>query len=126
MIIRKLNINNQLPNGQKPSFNKLQRLVVHQDGCIRLINFEHIEYIKADSNYCHIHLINHERLLISKTLKGLLEDLDNTFIRTHKSYIANMRHMAIYNIKDSLLRMSSGAYVTVSRTNKSLVKDLMT
>lgn len=125
MIIRKLNNYNQSRNDERPSFKKLQRLVIHQDGCIRLLNFEHIEYIKADSNYCHIYLTNDERLLVSKTLKSLLEDLDNTFIRTHKSYIANMRCITAYHIKDAMLTMTSGNQLDVSRANKSMLKNLM-
>ncbi len=125
MIIRKLNNYNQSRNDERPSFKKLQRLVIHQDGCIRLLNFEHIEYIKADSNYCHIYLTNDEHLLVSKTLKSLLEDLDNTFIRTHKSYIANMRCITAYHIKDAMLTMTSGNQLDVSRANKSMLKNLM-
>lgn len=125
MIVRKLKTNQHYEVDKRQSFKQLDRLVVHLEGCIRILNFEHIEYIKADSNYSNIYLTNGEKILVSRTLKSLLAELDNTFLRTHKSYIANMRCMTAYHMKDSLITMISGDQLDVSRANKSILKRLM-
>lgn len=107
------------------SFLELKRLVVHANGCLRILNTDHIEYLKADGNYCQIHLAGGEKLLVSKTLKNIFSQLDNTFIKTHKSYIVNLRHIYSYIASEAQIKMISGAYTTVSRSNKAQVQAIL-
>lgn len=125
MIIRKLEPQTQFEFDKIPSFKSLQRLVVYLNGCIRVLKFDQIEYIKADSNYSQIYLISGKKLLVTKTLKSLLVKLDNTFIRTHKSFVVNLRSIDSYDIKNSELTMVSGDCVCVSRNVKSFLKKLL-
>ena len=125
MIVRKSSSNHLLQANQRPNLKTLKRLVIRQEGYIRLINFEQIEYIKADRNYSFIHLVGGKKILVSKTLKSIVAGLDNTFIKTHKSYIINIRHMDTYVLKDSHISMSSGDLVPVSRSNKSKIKNIL-
>ena len=107
------------------SFRELKRLVVHTQGCIRIINIDHIEYLKADSSYCHIHLIGGKKILVSKTLKTISNQLDNTFIKTHQSYIINLRHIHSYCARDAQIEMISGDHVGVSRSHKVQVQSIL-
>ena len=108
----------------RASFKELKRLVVHTNGCIRMLNTDHIEYLKADSNYCHIHLIGGEKLLVSKTMKNIASQLDHTFIKTHKSYIINLRYVHSYIARDAQIKMVSGDYVEISRSNKTQLHEI--
>ena len=108
----------------RPSFRALKRLIIHFNGCLEFINMDDIEYIQADSNYSTIHLVSGSTKTISKTLKKLMPSLDSTFIRTHKSYIVNLKHIKAYKAKDSEIQMQSNDLVYVSRVNKSLMKEI--
>ncbi|MDR0962580.1 MAG: LytTR family transcriptional regulator [Mediterranea sp.] len=51
---------------------------------------KNILYIKADENYCTIHLIDNKTLCIAITLRKLLEMLqEHNIIRIHKTYAVN-------------------------------------
>jgi DNA-binding LytR/AlgR family response regulator len=53
-----------------------------------------ILYVKAADDYCDVALIDGRTLLVTTTLARLLERLPGTFLRVHKSYAVNRRHVA--------------------------------
>lgn len=116
--------NHTATNYVRPSFKDLKRVILHTNGCIEIIEMKDIEYIKADGNYSVIHLVNGTKKIVTKTLKSIIPSLDETFIRTHKSYVVNMRYIKRYNTKDSEIQMKSDDSVHVSRTKKQLLKEL--
>lgn len=68
---------------------------------IEFVPVEEIMYLKSDSNYCHIHLVNDKSIYVSKPLKhftAMLEDFE--FIRVHQSWAINVRFIRKYSKSD--------------------------
>ena len=59
-----------------------------------MIEVNEILYLKADSNYTDIHLINGKKYTTSRILKNFEKTLSSysQFFRCHKSYIVNILH----------------------------------
>lgn len=101
------------------------KIAVFIDGCIRIIPFEIIEFVEASSNYCYLHLIDGSKILLTKTLKSILEGLNNSFLKIHKSYIVNLEHIHLYKIKENQVQMASSKIVKVSRSNKANLRAIL-
>lgn len=56
------------------------------------IHLEQLHYIKSESNYVMLHL-EHKKIMSLITLKELAEKLPPNFIRIHRSYIVNLKHL---------------------------------
>ncbi|WP_442267407.1 LytR/AlgR family response regulator transcription factor [Tenacibaculum sp. ZS6-P6] len=54
------------------------------------IKFEEIAYIKGLGNYVEIVTINKQKYIYYKSLKELIENLPNEFLRIQNSYIVNL------------------------------------
>lgn len=68
---------------------------------IELVSPSDIIYIKGDGAYSELHLLDGRKILASKNLK-MFEDnlaLHSDFIRVHKSYLINFKHL--YSINKS-------------------------
>ncbi|AWV99030.1 LytR/AlgR family response regulator transcription factor [Arcticibacterium luteifluviistationis] len=80
-------------------------------------HFDEITHFEADVNYTHIHLQNGEQHTVSCTLKRFEEMLENTsFLRIHRSYIVNPRHIKKSNRNEVL--MSDGLRLPVARRRR--------
>lgn len=78
----------------------------------KLIRSNQILYCVSDINYTHVHLVEGNEFLVSRTLKKIEEMLpDELFLRTHKSYLVNKNHVKKYMNKD-------GHYLILSRDEK--------
>ena len=53
-----------------------------------------ILYVNSDHVYLEIHTINQQRFVIRKSLTDFMDELSEDFIRIHKSYAANFRHVS--------------------------------
>lgn len=82
-----------------------------------LIPFERISHISADSNYCKIHLIDKQEILVSKTLKKIEEQLDEHFIRVHNSHVVHIKYV------EKFLKMDGGYLVMQSQTQIPISKN---
>lgn len=87
----------------------------------RLVDIDDIIHIEADSNYSVFHLINLEKIAVSKVLKDYEEILpENRFIRVHKSSIVNLKYVKEYNSKNGLqVILNNGEAIAVSRRRAS-------
>lgn len=97
----------------------VQRIALHLQEEIRLIEVDKIIRIQADNNYCIFHLED-ERIVVSKHL-GFYYDLlkDSGFLRTHQSHLINKRYIERYLKKDGgALVLSTGESVPVSRSQR--------
>lgn len=71
-----------------------QELVVKEGRALVRIFHNTILWLEADGNYTTIRLINNKRHVIRTTLSELEEQLSSgDFIRIHKSYLANKKHI---------------------------------
>ena len=86
-----------------------------------------IIYCEAKGNYAQVHLYPKSQILISKTLKKLVDMIDHPdFFRIHKSYYINMNYIVAYNRSENILELKNGMYLPVSvRKNESFVKKLV-
>ncbi len=101
--------------------NEISRLTLPSAHGYRIIDVDDILHIEADSNYSIFHLINGEKITVSKILKDYEELLpDDKFLRIHKSSIVNLRYITEYQTKNGLiLSLSNGENITVSRRRAS-------
>ena len=82
--------------------NKLNKIAVPTDNSVLFLETDHILYIKGEGSYCEIVLLNGEKIICSRYLKNFEDILShyNNFLRVHKSYIANLNYVSIYNKSD--------------------------
>ena len=76
---------------------------------------------KSDINYTEIYLEGGERMIVSKTLKEMEKQLmgNNSFIRTHKSFMVNLAHVVSFQVNTSMtIQLSNGEVATISRRRK--------
>jgi len=107
------------------SYSSINRLAISLEDCIKIIPFDKIVFIEGASNYSIIYLDDGTKITTSKTLKFIAGKLNEEFIRTHKSYIVNLRHVLVYNFRNAQIIMSSNNVVSVSRPNKSEVRRIL-
>lgn len=82
--------------------NKLNKIAVPTGNSILFLETNQILYIKGEGSYSEIVLHNGEKLLCSRYLKNFEDILSHytNFLRVHKSYIANLNHVVVYNKSD--------------------------
>ena len=74
-----------------------------------------VTFMEGEGNYTFIYTNTGKKYLVSKTLKSLAENLNQNFIRVHKSYLVNSDYVVERMEDDRTLRMSCGKEVSVSR-----------
>ncbi len=86
-----------------------------------------IIYCEAKGNYTDVHLYGKGQIMVSKTLKKVVEMIDHCdFFRIHKSFYLNMNFISSYNRSENLVELQNGKFLTVSvRKNDSFVKKLL-
>jgi len=57
------------------------------------INFDDIAYLRSAHVYIDLVLINKKEYLIRGSLSGILNKLSDDFVRIHRSYIVNSKHL---------------------------------
>lgn len=99
---------------------KEKRLKVATRESIEFVNQKDIECIEADGSYSVIYLYPKDRkLLISKRLKELIEEVDHPrFMRVHNSWIINLEYIDKFFGKDNLILTTKGKLIPVSRKNR--------
>lgn len=108
---------------------KLHQVAQHyQDKRIRVVTRDSIEFVlirdieclEGDGSYSVIHLYNRDKkILVSKRLKELLDDIDNErFMRVHNSWIVNLDYVDKFFGRDSYLLTQKGKMIPISRRNK--------
>lgn len=99
----------------------IQKLTLPSGQGYRLIDLDDIIHIEADSNYAIFHLINLEKITVSKVLKDYEEILpEHLFARIHKSSIVNLKYVKEYSNKNGLqVVLQNGESITVSRRRAS-------
>ncbi|MEI6574646.1 MAG: LytTR family DNA-binding domain-containing protein [Bacteroidota bacterium] len=87
----------------------------------------HVLYCEADQNYCHVHTIQGDNFLVSKSLGDLETMLPvEVFFRIHKSFLVNMNYVRSYSKTDGFqIKLENGTLLTVAqRRNEEFLKAL--
>lgn len=110
-----------LENEYRSKENK--RIALPMADKINYIEINRIIKCQGEANYTRFYLIGGEEYLVSKSLVEYEEILNGYgFIRTHKSYVVNVSHIASFIKTDGgYLVMSDQSTVPVSRRKKELV-----
>ena len=92
-----------------------------------LVNIGNIIRCRSDGSYTDVHLVGGECLTISRNLKQVEESLSSvSFYRVHNSHLVNLTHVQRFVRQDGgTLVMSDGSEVTVSRSRKDEVMNLL-
>lgn len=96
---------------EKKQSPKVQCLVIRNRGLSKFINLSDILYIEGDGPYATIYCTD-EPVKVSKTLKSILPELGDGFIRVHKSYIVNrdfvkgFKHDKVFLVNNKCLPVS--------------------
>ena len=105
-------------------FKNYQRLVIDTSLGKRIIPFENIIYIKAESNYSHINTVDGKSFLVAQTLKSVENNLNEIFFRVHKSFVVNLLLVDLFKSKSSTLLLMDGSEIHVARARKSALSKL--
>jgi two-component system LytT family response regulator len=101
--------------------NSFQKIAVPTVEGFELIPADEVVRCEADDNYTHIFLKNKSRIVASRTLKEMEEQLRefSFFVRVHHSFIVNLNEVTKYvRGEGGYLVMSDGSSVNVSRSRK--------
>jgi two-component system LytT family response regulator len=87
-----------------------------------VLKLEDIIVCEAEKNYTVFYLVNRKPITASRTLLEYEELLkDTTFLRVHKSFLINMRHISEYHRGEGgVVIMTNGKEIEVSRRKKDL------
>lgn len=102
-------------------------LVIHSKDTIDVVKKDDITFLKAESNYSNISLIDGTKLLVSKTLNDLDEQINSEkFIRVHRSYTVNIQHIRRLDTSEGLvIILNNNEKIPVSRRKKDEVLDAL-
>lgn len=109
-----------LHNMQQKANQQEMQLCVPSIKGFQVIRINDIIYCEADNTYTNIYLSNSQKLMASRPLidyETILQD--SSFIRIHKSYLINMKHLKEYQKGEGgIAIMSNGKQLDVSRRKK--------
>ena len=97
-----------------------QCLCVYQTGRLINVPIADILYIKSESNYSRIFLIQGEQYYTSRTLKSWLEEIPASgFLRCHRSFLINKKEIAEIDKHKKEIKLKGGMRIPVSRRTQS-------
>ncbi len=98
-----------------------EKLAIPTSTGYRFENLENIIRLESENVYTWIYLSSGDKKLCSYSLGEFKKILpEKEFIQVHKSHIIATRHIVQFNVGDSLLEMSDGSHIPISRRNKTL------
>lgn len=98
-------------------------IVVRKGRELRTIAVDQIVFIQGADDYSELHLLDGSVHLHEKTLGGLEALLPATFVRVHRSYIANRDR--VRGVRASSLVMTDDSLVPVGRVYREEVRRLL-
>jgi len=111
-----LHTNPKFEPKQEKKIKKRTSFSIKKNDKIILVDIDNVAWIKAEDKYVEIGEKNGKSHLLSKTLKNLIEELPENFIRIHRSYIINKNY--VYEIHKHF----KGRYVfKLSDTDRSSI-----
>jgi two-component system, LytTR family, response regulator len=91
--------------------------VSHSKG-VSIFNYSDILYFEANDDLTTIHLVDNQKLYLTKSLKEFQSALDKSFFRIHKSYLINLAHIQGYSLQEGgLAIMKNNVKLPISRRN---------
>lgn len=92
----------------------------------RTVLEDNIIRIEASSNYCKIYFDNERPLVVAKVLHWFQDNLPATdFFRIHRTHIVNRKYVAEIGIELSVITLTNGEMLQVSRRRKNYAGQLL-
>lgn len=87
---------------------------------VAVVESKDIIRCESESNYARIICTEKKEYFVSKTLKYVQNQMINSeeFIRVHHSHLVNINHIDLSHVKPTLIIMTNGDKVAVSRSKK--------
>ena len=98
-------------------------LALRANGSIHVIDPADIEFVKSVGRRVEVHLTDGSSIIAYASLQDIEYKLPGSFLRTHKSYLANMA--CVEEGTESELTMLSGKTVAVSQRQHRCVRDAL-
>ena len=99
-------------------------LAVKKKTQLKLVDVEHISYIRGAGNHAELYLTDGSIELHDKSLQHISMLLPSCFERIHKSYIVNMKMIASISNNYSIT-LKNSVQIPISRTKYKSLKDLL-
>lgn len=114
-----------LREARQPSSQPPQRLALHAQDKIQLVEIKDILRLEAESNYTTFHLNGQKPILVGKTLKSFVEILEeHEFLRVHQSHLVNPAYISDFIKTDGgYLQLKNGDKIPVSVRRRNLVME---
>ena len=101
------------------SLTALEYVLIKSEGYVHKIEQSTIKYLKAFDNYCYV-VTSSKKLLVPHTLKKTAMRLNqDSFVKTHRSYIVNKNH--IQGIQQANVLLKDGEKIPLSHSNRTLL-----
>lgn len=98
------------------------RIAVSGHNGVIFLELPDILYAEAINNYTKIFTVQGKQITTAKTLKDVQETLsDQFFLRIHRQYLINLKHIRQYNRSDNTITMGNGETLPVARSQKDLL-----
>ena len=97
--------------------NTIEKILLPQAHGFILVETCNIVTLEADGSYTKVVLNTGQKILISRALKEFTQLLcPGHFVRIHKSYIVNLRHLKSYSrLQGGCVKMMDGTELLISR-----------
>jgi DNA-binding LytR/AlgR family response regulator len=102
-----------------------QKFVVKSGSENVFVNVEDICFFEARAKKIAIKTFTQE-LLFYSNFDSVFDQLSDGFIRCHKGFVINLRHIKGVNWRDMELSMADGSFIPVSRSSKQAVVEALT
>ncbi len=98
------------------------KLCIPSQHGFEVILLQDVIYCEANSSYTRFYLPNNKQVVTSKTIKEYEYLLaDNFFVRVHRSYLINLRHVKEYRRgEEGIITMTDGQEIKVAKRKKEL------
>ena len=108
-------------NNYTPNFCEIANEKLYFFRSRKKILLKEIIMLRADINYTSIYLLSGKMLMVPRTIK-IFEDLlsEYAFIRTHRAYLVNERHLKEYDLLNNRVKMSNNMTALISRRKKDI------
>jgi two-component system LytT family response regulator len=98
------------------------RIAVSGHNGIIFLELPDILYAEAINNYTKIFTLQGKQITTAKTLKDVQETLsDSMFIRIHRQFLVNLKHIRQFNRSDNSVTMTNGETLPVARSQKDFL-----
>lgn len=113
----------ELLTEQIKSTSAPERIALHTQEKIHIVEIDQIVRCESMSNYCRFFFKNGEKLLVTKTLKSFAATLkDHPFLRVHQSHLVHLPYVKEFVKQDGgYLVMKDGSKIPVSVRKRSVV-----